>query len=343
MKKIGVGIVGFGFSSTTFHIPLLQTIEEYDIRAVLSSKEEVVKETLPNANVVSTIDELVKRADVDLVVITSPNTTHFPYVKEAILKGKHVVVEKPFVVSIEEGEELISLAEQYNVMLSVYHNRRFDNDFLTIKKLLGENRVGNVYAYESNFDRFRPHVRDRWREKNIPGSGILYDLGSHLIDQALSIFGKPDAISADVIKQRPGAEVDDYFHIVLHYGVKRVILRSSSYVKKAGPHFIVHGEKGSIVKYGMDSQEEQLKNGMKPGDNGYGVDDEENFATLETEESLERIPTEVGCYDNYYKGVRDSILNGEELPVTAKEGLDVIKMIQLAIESSEKGRVISIK
>lgn len=231
-EKIGVGIVGFGFSSTTFHIPLLQTIEEYDIRAVLSSKEEVVKEALPHANVVSTIDELVKRADIDLVVITSPNTTHFPYVKEAILNGKHVVVEKPFVVSIEEGEELISLAEQHNVVLSVYHNRRFDNDFLTIKKLLEEDRIGNVYAYEAHFDRFRPHVRDRWREKNLPGSGILYDLGSHLIDQALSLFGKPNAISADVIKQRPGAEIDDYFHIVLHYGVKRVILRSSSYVKK---------------------------------------------------------------------------------------------------------------
>lgn len=165
MKKIGVGIVGFGFSSTTFHIPLLQTIEEYDIRAVLSSKEEIVKETLPNVNVVSTIDELVKRADIDLVVITSPNTTHFPYVKEAILNGKHVVVEKPFVVSIEEGEELISLAKKHNVVLSVYHNRRFDNDFLTIKKLLEEDRIGNLYAYEAHFDRFRPHVRDRWRER----------------------------------------------------------------------------------------------------------------------------------------------------------------------------------
>ncbi|PFJ15173.1 oxidoreductase, partial [Bacillus cereus] len=315
MKKIGVGIVGFGFSSTTFHIPLLQTIEEYDIRAVLSSKEEVVKETLPNANVVSTIDELVKRDDVELVVITSPNTTHFPYVKEAILHGKHVVVEKPFVVSIEEGEELISLAKQYNVVLSVYHNRRFDNDFLTIKKLLEEHRVGNVYTYEAHFDRFRPHVRNRWREKNLPGSGILYDLGSHLIDQALSLFGNPDAISADVIKQRPGAEIDDYFHVVLHYGVKRVILHSSSYVKQAGPHFTVHGDKGSIVKYGMDSQEEQLKNEIKPGDSGYGTDKEANFATLETEEELVRIPTEAGCYDMYYKGVRDSILNGAEPPV----------------------------
>ncbi|MGE7880471.1 oxidoreductase [Bacillus sp. NPDC094077] len=343
MKKIGVGIVGFGFSSTTFHIPLLQTIEEYDICAVLSSKEEVVKETLPSANVVSTIDELVKRDDVELVVITSPNTTHFPYVKEAILHGKHVVVEKPFVVSIEEGEELISLAEQHNVMLSVYHNRRFDNDFLTIKKLLEKNRVGNVYAYEAHFDRFRPNVRDRWREKNLPGSGILYDLGSHLIDQALSLFGKPDAISADVIKQRPGAEIDDYFHVVLHYGVKRVILHSSSYVKQAGPHFTVHGDKGSIVKYGMDSQEEQLKNGVKPGDNGYGTDTEVNFATLETEEELVRIPTEVGCYDMYYKGVRDSIFNDVNPPVTAQEGLDVIKLIQLAIESSETGRAISVK
>ncbi|QWG80711.1 MULTISPECIES: oxidoreductase [Bacillus cereus group] len=343
MKKIGVGIVGFGFSSTTFHIPLLQTIEEYDIRAILSSKEEVVKQALTNAEVVGTIDELVNRADIDLVVITSPNTTHFPYVKEAIVHGKHVVVEKPFVVSIEEGEELISLANRHNVVLSVYHNRRLDNDFLTIKKLLQEKRIGNVYAYEAHFDRFRPHVRDRWREKNLPGSGILYDLGSHLIDQALSLFGKPDAISADVIKQRPGAEVDDYFHVVLHYGVKRVILHSSSYVKQAGPHFTLHGDKGSIVKYGMDSQEEQLKTGMKPGDNGYGADSEENFATLETEESLDRIPTEVGCYDMYYKGVRDSILNGEKLPVTAQEGLDVIKLIQLATESSETGRVIAVK
>ncbi|WP_377864860.1 oxidoreductase [Bacillus sp. R86525] len=343
MKKIGVGIVGFGFSSTTFHIPLLQTIEEYDIRAILSSKEEVVKRALPNAEVVGTIEELVNRADIDLVVITSPNTTHFPYVKEAIVHGKHVVVEKPFVVSIEEGEELISLAKQYNVVLSVYHNRRFDNDFLTIKKLLEEKRIGNVYAYEAHFDRFRPHVRDRWREKDLPGSGILYDLGSHLIDQALSLFGKPDAIHADVIKQRPGAEIDDYFHVVLHYGVKRVILHSSSYVKQAGPHFTLHGDKGSIVKYGMDSQEEQLKEGMKPGDKGYGVDSEENFATLDTEEKLERIPTEVGCYDMYYKGVRDSIVNGEKLPVTAEEGLDVIKVIQLAIESSETGRVIPVK
>ncbi|MBJ8103757.1 MULTISPECIES: oxidoreductase [Bacillus] len=343
MKKIGVGIVGFGFSSTTFHIPLLQTIEEYDIRAILSSKEEVVKQALPNAEVIGTIEELVNRADIDLVVITSPNTTHFPYVKEAIVHGKHVVVEKPFVVSIEEGEELISLAKQHNVVLSVYHNRRFDNDFLTIKKLLEEKRIGNVYAYEAHFDRFRPHVRDRWREKNLPGSGILYDLGSHLIDQALSLFGKPDAIHADVIKQRPGAEIDDYFHVVLHYGVKRVILHSSSYVKQAGPHFTLHGDKGSIVKYGMDSQEEQLKNGMKPGDNGYGADSEENFATIETEEELVRMPTEVGCYEMYYKGVRDSIVNGEKLPVTAEEGLDVIKVIQLAIESSETGRVISVK
>ncbi|MEY8349487.1 oxidoreductase [Bacillus cereus] len=342
MKKIGVGIVGFGFSSTTFHIPLLQTIDEFDIRAVVSSKEEVVKEALPTVEVVHTIGELVKRDDIDLVVITSPNTTHFPFVKEAIIHGKHVVVEKPFVVSVEEGEELIRLAKEYNVVVSVYHNRRFDNDFLTIKKLVEEKQIGNVYTYEAHFDRFRPYVRDRWREKNLPGSGILYDLGSHLIDQVLHLFGKPDAVSADIVKQRPGAETDDYFHIVLHYGAKRVILHSSSYVKHAGPHFSVHGDKGSIVKYGMDSQEEQLKAGMKPGSAGYGEDSESNFAVLETEEEVKCIPTEVGCYEMYYKGIRDSIVSGAPVPVTAEEGLQVIRVIQAAIESSETGRVISL-
>ncbi|PEB56830.1 oxidoreductase [Bacillus pseudomycoides] len=342
MKRIGVGIVGFGFSSTTFHIPLLQTIDEYDIRAIVSSKEEVVKQALPTVHVVHTIGELVKRDDIDLVVITSPNTTHFPFVKEAIVHGKHVVVEKPFVVSTEEGEELIALAKKHDVVVSVYHNRRFDNDFLTIKRAIEEKEIGNVYTYEAHFDRFRPHVRDRWREKNLPGSGILYDLGSHLIDQVLHLFGKPDAVSADVVKQRPGAETDDYFHIVLHYGVKRIILHSSSYVKHAGPHFHVHGDKGSIVKYGMDSQEEQLKSGMKPGDIGYGEDPESNFAVLETEEVVKRIPTEVGCYEMYYIGIRDSILHGVQPPVTAEEGLQVIRLIQLAIKSSETGRVISL-
>ncbi|MDM5189247.1 oxidoreductase [Bacillus sp. DX4.1] len=342
MKKIGVGIVGYGFSSTTFHIPLLQTIGDYDIRAIVSSKEEIVKQALPTVQVVGTIEELVKRDDIDLVVITSPNTTHFSYVKEAILHGKHVVVEKPFVVSTREGEELITLAKEHDVIVSVYHNRRFDNDFLTIKKLIGEKQIGNVYTYEAHFDRFRPHVRDRWREKNLPGSGILYDLGSHLIDQALHLFGKPDAVSADVVKQRPGAETDDYFHVVLHYDVKRVILHSSSYVKHAGPHFNVHGDKGSIVKYGMDSQEEQLKAGKKPGDTGYGEDSENNYAMLETEEEVIHIPTEVGCYEMYYKEMKDSILNGVQPPVTAEEGLQVIRIIQAAIESSEKGKVISL-
>ena len=305
-------------------------------------KEEVVKESLPTVEVVHTIGELVKRDDIDLVVITSPNTTHFPFVKEAIIHGKHIVVEKPFVVSVEEGEELIRLAKQHNVVVSVYHNRRFDNDFLTIKKLVEEKQVGSVYTYEAHFDRFRPHVRDRWREKNLPGSGILYDLGSHLIDQALHLFGQPDAVNADIVKQRPGAETDDYFHIVLHYGIKRVILHSSSYVKHAGPHFSVHGDKGSIIKYGMDSQEEQLKAGMKPGSTGYGEDSENNFAILETEEEVKRIPTEVGCYEIYYKGVLDSIVNGTQPPVTAEEGLQVIRLIQAAIESSATGKVISL-
>lgn len=341
MKKIGVGIVGYGFSSTTFHIPLLQAIDEYDIRTIVSSKEDVVKEAFPTVHVVKTVEELVKQDDIDLVVITSPNTTHFSYVKQAILHGKHVVVEKPFVASSEEGEELIRLAKERDVFVSVYHNRRFDNDFLTIKKLLQEKQIGEVYTYEAHFDRFRPHVRDRWREHNLPGSGILYDLGSHLIDQALHLFGMPEAVFADVVDQRPGAKTDDYFHIIMYYGVKRIILHSSSYVNHAGPHFSIHGEKGSILKYGMDSQESQLKEGLKPGDAGYGEDHEQYYAVLAVE-GEERIPTETGCYEMYYKGVRDSILQNKPLPVTEEEGLQVIRIIEAAMQSSQEGRKIQL-
>lgn len=341
MEKIGVGIVGFGFSSTTFHIPLLKTIDEYEIRTIVSSKEDIVKKAFPAVRVVRSVEDLVEQEDIDLVVITSPNTTHFSYAKEAILHGKHVVVEKPFVVSSEEGEELLQLAKEHNVFVSVYHNRRFDNDFLTMKKLLQEERVGEVYTYEAHFDRFRPHVRDRWREHNLPGSGILYDLGSHLIDQALHLFGMPEAIFADVAPQRPGAKIDDYFHIIMYYGVKRIILHSSSHVNYAGPHFSIHGEKGSIVKYGMDSQEGQLKEGLKPGDAHYGQDDKQYYTVLAIEEE-QRIPTETGCYDMYYKAIRDSIMHSTPLPVTAEDGLNVIRIIEAALESSKEGRKIQL-
>ncbi|ENQ3078194.1 oxidoreductase [Bacillus multifaciens] len=340
MNKIGVGIVGYGFSSTTFHIPLLQTIEDYEIRAIVSSQEEKVKASFPHVEVVTTIDELVMQENIDLIIITSPNTTHFEFTKKAILHGKHVVVEKPFVVSIEEGEELIELAKQHGVVLSVYHNRRFDNDFRTIHKLLQDNKIGKIFTYEAHFDRFRPHVRDRWREHKLPGSGILFDLGSHLIDQALHLFGMPEAVYADVVNQRPGAQIDDYFHIILSYEEMRVILHSGSHVKYAGPHFSIHGEKGSIVKYGMDSQEEQLKAGKKPGDEGYGEDAMPMYAVLSTEEQEIRVPTEIGCYENYYKGVRDAIMNREMPPVTAEEALNVIRVITACLQSSQQGIIV---
>ncbi|MGG2091612.1 oxidoreductase [Bacillus sp. S13(2024)] len=340
MNKIGVGIVGYGFSSTTFHIPLLQTIEDYEIRAIVSSQEEKVKASFPHAEVVTTIDELVMQEDIDLIIITSPNTTHFEYAKKAVLHGKDVVVEKPFVVSVEEGEELIALAEQHGVVLSVYHNRRFDNDFRTVQKLLQDDKIGKVYTYEAHFDRFRPHVRDRWREHNLPGSGMLFDLGSHLIDQALHLFGMPEAVYADIVNQRLGSQIDDYFHIILHYEEMRVILHSGSHVKHAGPHFSIHGEKGSIVKYGMDPQEEQLKAGKKPGDEGYGEDAMHMYTVLSTEEQEIHIPTEIGCYENYYKGVRDAIMKREKPPVTAEEALNVIRVITACLQSSKQGMIV---
>ncbi|MFD3445685.1 oxidoreductase [Microbacteriaceae bacterium 4G12] len=346
MKKIGVGIVGYGFSSVTFHIPLLQTIEEYEIRAIVSSKREQVQENLPHVEVLATVEELVQKENIDLVIITSPNTTHYSYAKQAIEHKKHVVVEKPFVISSEEGEELLQLVKEQQVVLSVYHNRRWDNDFLTIQKLIREGQLGSIYTYEAHFDRFRPHVRDRWREHNLPGSGMLYDLGSHLIDQALHLFGKPKTVFADVVMQRQGAQTDDYFHIVLGYDKLRVLLHSSSFIKIQGPRFSVHGEKGSIIKYGIDSQEEQLKQGLKPGDKRFGEDTKEHYAMLSVEEHGETItsiiPTERGNYQAYYRGIHNSIIYHTEPPVSAEDGLHVIQVIEACLASGREQRVISL-
>ncbi len=277
MHKVRVGLIGYGFSSSTFHAPLLGVIEGFDITAVSSSKPELVGRKLPDAAVEISPSALIQRSDVDLIIITAPNEAHFPLAKEAIEAGKHVVVEKPFVLTFEEGTELIELARSKGVLLSVYHNRRWDNDFLTLQEIIASGRLGTIFTYEAHYDRYRREVRDRWRERAIPGSGLLYDLGAHLIDQALVLFGRPEFITADILSQRDNAQADDYFHITLKYERLRVILHSGMLVKEPGPHFLVHGDKGSFCKYGLDSQEETLKSGGLPGTPKYGEDNERNF------------------------------------------------------------------
>ncbi|MFC4075337.1 oxidoreductase [Salinithrix halophila] len=344
-KDIKVGIIGYGLSGKVFHAPIIGATEGLQVTKVVTSRREEVRRDWPQVSVTEEPKDLIMDPDIDLVVIATPNTLHYPLAKEALQAGKHAVVEKPFTIHSEEGEELARIAEEKGLALSVYHNRRWDNDFLTIKSCMEQGHLGEVHTWKTHYHRYRPLVRDRWRETAGEGAGTLFDLGSHLIDQALHLFGEPDTVWGDVLIQRDGAGAPDYFHLVLGYGdYRRVDLRSSSIVKGAGPRFEVHGSKGSFIKYGLDGQEEALKQGAKPGDAGWGEDDPCNYGQLTLdrhgETVIETVPTLRGCYEEYYRQIRDALTHGAPVPVTAGEATRVIRVIERAMESSRTGRAL---
>ncbi|OYD06782.1 oxidoreductase [Paludifilum halophilum] len=347
LNTIKAGIIGYGLSGAVFHAPTIHAAEGLELVKVVTSREEEVRKDWPGVQVVQDPEALFRDPDLDLVVVATPNTLHYPLAEQALKAGKHVVVEKPFVIHADEGIALARLAQEKGRVLSVYHNRRWDNDFLTVKKWIEEGRLGNIHTFQVRFDRFRPQVRDRWREKDLPGAGILYDLGSHLIDQALTLFGDPETVFGDVQAQRPGAETEDYFHIVLGYeNGLRAILHAGSMVKQPGPRFEVHGSRGSLVKYGMDSQENSLKQGMKPGDPGWGEDDPECYAEVTLEEGgqtvTETVPTLRGRYEDYYRNLVQSVTRGVPAPVTAEDGVRVIRVIERVKESCANQKTLSL-
>jgi len=344
MKKIKVGLVGYGLSGATFHAPLLSVLEEFEVLKVVSSNKDKVIQDLSGVEVVKSLAEVLDDQAIDLVVITTPSGLHYEMAKQSLMAGKHVILEKPMVVETQEAEDLIKIAEEKNLLLSVYHNRRWDNDYLTVKKLVSEGVLGEINTYQVHFDRFRPEVRDRWREKQGPGSGTLYDLGSHLIDQALQLFGLPKFILADVSAQRENGETDDYFHLILGYEKLRVILHSGSIVPSNGPRFQVHGSKGSFIKYGLDGQEDALKSGKKPINDSWGADEPEFYGKLNTIDGetvkTETIETVNGSYLTYYQKIAESINDGKSAPVSGQEGLLVIKIIEAAQKSSFEKKAI---
>jgi scyllo-inositol 2-dehydrogenase (NADP+) len=274
-------------------------------------------------------------ADIDLVVISAPNSEHYPFARAALLAGKHVVLEKPFVNTVAEGQELIELAREKQLTLSVFHNRRWDGDFVTVRKLLTEGTLGVISHYESHFDRFRPAPRQRWKETPLPGSGLLYDLGSHLLDQALLLFGEPRGISATVQAQRPDSAVDDYFHLVLDYAPMQVILHASMLTLLPGPRFCIHGSQGSFVKQGLDPQEDRLKQGTRPDHLEWALESADCFGQFTgIDGRCVVVPTEVGGYQRYYQQLAQNILNGAPNPVPPEQALAVIRWIELAYQSA---------
>ena len=343
MSPLPVGLVGFGFGGSVFHAPLILAEPRLHLKTIVTSRNQAVDTLAASISAVPSVQELLNDPEIQLVVVSSPSPTHFEIAQAALQAGKHVVVDKPFATTTAEANELIALAGRRGLFLSAFQNRRWDGDFLTVGQIIAQGGLGNIYYLESHFDRFRPQLKPGWKEEAVPGAGILYDLGAHLIDQALQLFGMPEAIAADVFPQREGARADDYFHLILHYGRLRAILHASALVCQPGPRFTVHGDRGSFVKFGMDVQEDALKAGQRPGSRGWGIEPAANFGEL-TSANGERqsIPILPGAYEHYYAGVAASILDGAPALVTPEQARDVILLIEAALRSSAEGRRIDL-
>ncbi len=338
MTKLKVGLVGFGFSGQTFHAPLICSVPELELSYVVSRNREAVNAILPKVSVVPTMEEVLERPEVQLIVLATPNDLHFDQAKLALLSQKHVVVDKPFTTTSAQAAELLALSKRQGRVLSVFHNRRWDSDYLTVKKLIKQNVLGEIKQMESHFDRYKPDARDRWKEQASRGGGIWNDLGSHLLDQVLHLFGKPDSLWTDVEIQRNQSQGPDYFHAVLRYQKMRVILHSTSYALAEAPRFSIYGTKGNFIKFGFDPQEEHLKKGLMPDSTGYGLDQNSGRLTYKegSEVKTKTIPSEIGNYRDYYVGVARAILNQEANPVSAEEALQVVELLELPPESADK-------
>jgi scyllo-inositol 2-dehydrogenase (NADP+) len=341
--EVGVGLVGYGLAGSILHAPLIGAEPRLRLAAVASSRADRVHQDLPAVPVVATPAELLADPGVELVVIAAPNTTHFRLARQALEAGRHVVVDKPFVTASAEAEELTRLARRHDLVLSVFHNRRWDDDYRTVERLVTGGVLGRVATYAASYNRFLPTPARGWREQAGPGSGILYDLGSHLIDQALHLFGHPATVMADVRAQRQAATADDYVHLVLGYGALRVILHAGSLVRAPGPRFEVNGDRGSFAMYGIDGQEAALRHGRRPGDPGWGRG-QDRFGTLTTDVGglpvVARVEALPGSYEAYYAAVAAAILDRGPVPVPAEEAAATIGVIEAAQASSRDGRVV---
>lgn len=341
--RLRAALVGYGYAGRTFHAPLLAGTPGIELVAIASSNPERVHADFPDCPVLD-FPELTKTGEIDLVVIATPNASHFELAWAALKAGKHVVVDKPFTRTSAEATRLIEFAATQQRMLTVFHNRRWDSDFLTLRSVMDSGQLGAIASFESRFDRFRPDVRDRWRERAGPGTGTWYDLGPHLVDQALVLFGVPDAVTGDLALQRPGAAAPDYFHVTLRYPRCRVLLSSSYLAADPGPRFRVFGHLASFVKHGQDLQESALVRGERPGSPLWGNDPVP--ATLVQAASgaigTRTIGSVPGNYPAFYAAVRAAIAGIAPPPIVGHDIIAGMQIIEAAIESARSRHEVSL-
>jgi predicted dehydrogenase len=339
LTPLRVALVGYGYASKTFHAPLIRSVPGLVLSTVVSRDAAKVHADLPDVDVVADIGAALADPRLDAVVIASPNDTHAPLAHAALEAGKHVVVDKPFALDLAQARELAVLADRRKRVLSVFQNRRWDSDFLGVRQAMEQGLLGEVAHFESHIDRFRPQVRARWREQAGAGSGLWYDLGPHLVDQALCLFGVPDRVWASLAIQRDGGETTDWAHAVLEYGERRVILHAGMLVAGGTARFTVHGTQASLVKPKIDQQEAQLLSGVQPDDAGWGEDPDE-LLLYDGTGNVTSMPAPKGDQRRYYAAFCDAVNGRGANPVTPLQAIAVMAVIEAAMASSAEGRAI---
>lgn len=344
---LNVALCSYGMSGKVFHAPLITAEAGLILHTILQRNEPTALADYPQVNIVKTFEEILTNPDIHLVVVNTPNELHYPMTKAALQAGKHVVVEKPFILDLDQGHELIALARSQQKILSVFQNKRLESDHLDVQKIIESGALGRVVEVEWHYDRYRTMVtHKKWKEDKVPGSGTWFDLGIHMVDSMLCLFGKPNAVSADMRSLRRTEGSTDYFNTCFHYADMRVILRSSTYVSEKGATVAMHGDKGSFLKFGQDVQEAQMICGLIPGAAGWAQPGEDNYGVLHTHNNGEAartiIPGQRGCYEHYYQNIVNAISGNASLAFLPQQSLLGVKLLLAGEESARQHCLINL-
>jgi predicted dehydrogenase len=345
-KPIVTAIASFGMSGVVYHGPSLKVLpQQFKISKILERSKNISAERYPEAKIVRSYDEILNDPEIELVIVNTPDYLHFDMAKQAIEAGKHIVVEKPFTKTSDDARKLIALAKKKGVIMTVYQNRRSDNGFLTVKKILEEKLLGRLVEYEAHYDRYRNFIQEgSWKEDGDERTGVLFNLGSHIVDQTLVLFGAPNAVTAHLNILRTGGRTTDNFDIRLHYEKFNAILHTSYLARELGPQYILHGTEGSFTKMGSDPQEEMLKTHHLPDESGWGEEPQSDWGTLNTSINglhfQGKVETIAGNYTDFYVNLYEAIREDKELLVKPEEALTTIRILEACLESNRLKKTV---
>lgn len=347
MQAIKSALLSFGMSGKVFHAPFIHVHPGFLLVGAVERSRQLIQEIYPHAKSYPTVEALLADDNIELVIVNTPNNTHYDFAKQCMQAGKDVVVEKAFTTTVAEAIELQELGFKLNRKISIYQSRRYDSDYRTLKKVLKQNLLGQLVEAEFRYDRYKPTIGPKQHKESAgPGAGLLNDLGPHLIDQALTLFGMPQSVFADIRITRPQSQVDDWFSIVLYYETFSVRLHASNFVREALPAYMLQGTKGSFIKSRTDTQETKLLAGEMPNREDWGVEAANEFGLLHTEINgvlvKEYLPSENGNYLDYYDGIYEAIRNGSPIPVTCAEAIQVMQIIEASVNSHQTKKLISV-